>query len=594
MRLLASLTLLAAVAAAQAPLGDYQFVQLHLRGSRKPLARNLGGVITFDAGGSYTLRARMATGEAAAQPLTASGNFQVSPAGTVSMTNPAKADARLRVRSGDGGRFLLGSSVDSGEEDYDLFIAFKAGTGITAADVRGEYGAAYLSLARGDSAGLATAFVELEADGAGGFPHAAVNGHLASVDDTMRREQIMASTYAIRSDGTGTATFAEGSEVLARDREILVAPGGGLILGFSTSPAQRDIFIAVRKNPDVAAFLFRGPYWISELLAENDFEFNPEGARFGAAAGTASSNGDGTATVAQRVQMAGRRTNLTTLNRYYLGTGAPSMLGPALRVGLANIAFSDDFALFAGAQVGATGELALDHGIFVGVRQTRRSASGVFLDPAGIANSAAPVVPGASVAPGALITLTGSGLAASRVRATADPLLELGGVRVTFNGEAAPLRAVSPESIEAVVPSSTAPGLAAIQATVDGKASNVIEVDVASTSPALFSNTSGVGWAAAYHPDFAPITPARPAEPSEIVILTLAGLSSDLNDLAALFSGRPGEIEFAGAMPGFVGVYQINVKLPEELPPGESAAVAIRTADSFTDLAELPVKSARQ
>jgi uncharacterized protein (TIGR03437 family) len=35
------------------------------------------------------------------------------------------------------------------------------------------------------------------------------------------------------------------------------------------------------------------------------------------------------------------------------------------------------------------------------------------------------------------------------------------------------------------------------------------------------------------------------------------------------------EVQFSGLAPGFVGVWQINVKVPETVPPGNSVVVAI-------------------
>jgi uncharacterized protein (TIGR03437 family) len=35
-----------------------------------------------------------------------------------------------------------------------------------------------------------------------------------------------------------------------------------------------------------------------------------------------------------------------------------------------------------------------------------------------------------------------------------------------------------------------------------------------------------------------------------------------------LVNGTPGEVQFSGLAPGWVGLYQVNVLLPPELPPG--------------------------
>ena len=86
--------------------------------------------------------------------------------------------------------------------------------------------------------------------------------------------------------------------------------------------------------------------------------------------------------------------------------------------------------------------------------------------PAGVVNAAGLKAP---VAPGSVIAIIGSNLAAARIAASGLPLpTKLGGVSVVVNGYlAAPLFSVSPGQITAQLPYETAVGSAAV--TVNGK-----------------------------------------------------------------------------------------------------------------------------
>jgi uncharacterized protein (TIGR03437 family) len=86
----------------------------------------------------------------------------------------------------------------------------------------------------------------------------------------------------------------------------------------------------------------------------------------------------------------------------------------------------------------------------VGFGTPKFSGSGVYLNPIGVVNAAsfAPITN--PIAPGEVITLFGSGLAASSVNASSVPLpTTLGNTQVNINGIAAPLYYVTPTQIAA-------------------------------------------------------------------------------------------------------------------------------------------------
>ena len=85
------------------------------------------------------------------------------------------------------------------------------------------------------------------------------------------------------------------------------------------------------------------------------------------------------------------------------------------------------------------------------------SGTGVFLNPTGVVNAASNSPFTAQISPGEVISLYGTGFpAASQILTAPLPFpTNLGGIQVMINGVAAPVYAVSPGQVNAVVPYST-------------------------------------------------------------------------------------------------------------------------------------------
>jgi len=211
------------------------------------------------------------------------------------------------------------------------------------------------------------------------------------------------------------------------------------------------------------------------------------------------------------------------------------------------------------------------------VTQSSRPPS---FNAAGVVNAASFTGP---VAPGSLISIFGSNLA-NPGAASALPLpTNLGGVCVTANGSAIPLLYTSPTQINAQLP----PGLSgrvtlAVNSALQGQVSQGVQVQVNATAPAVFStNMSGLNWAELYHAeDFSLVTPSNPASRDKFLVLYASGLgavnpivpqgqagaasplSIATQTIGVQVGFTPYIVEFAGLAPGFVGVYQINLKVP--------------------------------
>jgi uncharacterized protein (TIGR03437 family) len=186
---------------------------------------------------------------------------------------------------------------------------------------------------------------------------------------------------------------------------------------------------------------------------------------------------------------------------------------------------------------------------------------------------------------------------------------QFNGVSVTFNGTPAPLFFVSPGQINLQTPFGVQGPTARIVVTNNGQASNTVEVPVAPTSPGVFSmNQTGYGPGAITHANFSLVNAQNPARRGEVVLIFLTGLgavnppiadgaagpgaeplarTTDGN-IGAFFDNVAGEVQFSGAAPNFVGLYQMNVRIPTTISTG-TVAVAIQTSNAFSDFVDIEV-----
>lgn len=201
--------------------------------------------------------------------------------------------------------------------------------------------------------------------------------------------------------------------------------------------------------------------------------------------------------------------------------------------------------------------------------------------------------PGAT-APNTIVSLYGAELAwGTRALDGGDlqgfllPLVLPGtGVRVAVNSIAAHIYFVSPRQINLLIPSSLKAGPAVLQLTLDGQTGPVILFTLSAAAPALYLQGERVAIAASLAG--ALYTPQSPARPGDWVILYATGLGAtkppagygeiargaaplaQMGDFRILLNGMPVEasrIAYAGLAPGFAGLYQVNLWLPDGTPP---------------------------
>lgn len=155
------------------------------------------------------------------------------------------------------------------------------------------------------------------------------------------------------------------------------------------------------------------------------------------------------------------------------------------------------------------------------------------------------------------------------------------GVNVLIGGIPANIFYVSPTQINFLIPSLWRPGHNDIQVVLNGIAGPIIPLELAATSPALFQLDATT--VIATHTDGSLITRSVPARPGDILTLYATGLGDTvppviysavatkaaaiqrLSEFTLLLDGLPLDaslILYAGIAPGFAGLYQINVQIP--------------------------------
>jgi len=194
------------------------------------------------------------------------------------------------------------------------------------------------------------------------------------------------------------------------------------------------------------------------------------------------------------------------------------------------------------------------------------------------------------IAPGQMLAILGGLLGpVEPVSAPAGDLpTTLGGVEVSFDGVPAAIAYASLFQLRVQAPYSlTVGGETSMQITFNGMVSDPVTLAVSDTMPGLYTiNGVGAGQLTAINQDGTVNSAQNPAAKGSVVVLYAVGLGAVDPSLAtgqaapasplstttasvfAYISGIVAPVEFAGAAPGYAGLYQINLRIPENVSSG--------------------------
>ena len=575
------------------------------------------GTITFDGGGNYSLVGTTVDNVATTglpQPLNVSGKYAIGSNGEGYLTNPIfPTDTNAYIYGAASQGVFTGSSTEAngdGNIFNDIFIAIPVGTAPTNASFTTPYQTGLLDFTAAGSTAIKNALFKLAPDGKGGFAAFTLNGQAANQSASTLTQSVTGATYNFIADGSANLTIplptgvTLANALLTGNRTMYQSADGNFILGWTAT--GYDIFFGVKAltTPATTA-LSKGLYFTTALEdAVNTFGVD---SYFGGNNNTGNSAGDGF--IHQRV-------NLPGVPSYDYGIDNQITLNADGTTGNATNGFTDNYGyeyVFGAAgqafvAIGTNGNYSL----VTGIHAANFSGAGVYLNPTGVVNAASLQPATSSIAPGELLVLFGTGFSSTtNITQGGQPFpLQLAGVTVSINNIACPIYYVTPTQLSVVVPyavASNQTGLANIQVTSNGVQSNVVQMYLTDAAPGSFAqNANGIGYAAATHALTGQlITPSNPVQPGEIISLYLTGLGtvtptvadgvvgpsnplswSDLYnagnltvyfDDSAAGSSDTGTISYAGLAPTLGGLYQINVKVPTTLTPGDDVYVEFLT-----------------
>ncbi len=587
------------------------------------------GTITFDGAGNYTVAATTVDNTVASgspQPLNATGTYAIGANGAGYVSNPlVPTDFNDYIYGAVSQGVYTGSSTESqGEGNIlnDIFIAIPAASAPTNASFTSAYQAGLLDFTGGGSSAIKNALFNLSPNGKGGFGAITLNGQAANQNADSLTQTVNGATYNFNGDGSATLTIPLPTGVSAVNalftgsKTVVQSADGNFVLGWTAG--GYDIFFGVKALTVTGTNSITSGLYFTAALEDSAGEFGSGTDSFyGGILGTGDSGGD--AVVHERL-------NVPEELSFDFGTdeiipvNADGTTGSDLN-GYQYV-FGDGGAAF--VAIGTFGNFSLQ----VGLHAATFSGPGVYLNPIGVVNSASFQPITASLAPGELIALFGTGLSTTPMSMQGGQAfpLTLGGVTVTINGIACPIYYVTSTLLSVLVPyevASNQTGLANIQVTSNGVASNVVQTYLTDAAPGSFSQSAnGIGLAAARHAATGvEITPASPAQPGETISLYLTGLgtvtpttndgalgpttplsTSDVwnaGNLAIFFNdyengeaGNQATIDYAGLVPGLAGLYQINVEVPTSgLVAGDNVYVEFVTDAADVNQIQIPYGS---
>jgi uncharacterized protein (TIGR03437 family) len=206
------------------------------------------------------------------------------------------------------------------------------------------------------------------------------------------------------------------------------------------------------------------------------------------------------------------------------------------------------------------------------------------------------------IAPSAFATIRGTNFAAAQVAPVVPLPTSLGGVTVSLAGVLCPLYYVSPTQINFIVPSQTSLGSYPLIVTANSQKVGPLNVTVTGEAPGIYQYGANRAVAQNFNDNYSLNSPSAPAAAGSTLIVYVNGigqvttppadgaetpfspLSHALYNHSATIGGINADILFLGLTPGWVGLAQANITVPD-LPSGDYPLVlTISGVDSTSAL----------
>jgi uncharacterized protein (TIGR03437 family) len=202
------------------------------------------------------------------------------------------------------------------------------------------------------------------------------------------------------------------------------------------------------------------------------------------------------------------------------------------------------------------------------------------------------------LSPGALASITGTGMGPSAQAADIPLPRILGGTFVAVEGVRAPLLSTSAGQIQIQMPGDLPAGISSVVVSTAGAMSNTLSADTWTTSPAIL---------AVVRADGSVVAPGNAPAAGEYISIYAIGLGAVTPDVPLGGDPAPGSlattiitpqlslgsasmnVTFSGLVPGYVGLYQVNAQMPAALPQGTSAQLTL-TDDGQVVSAQTPLQ----
>ncbi len=178
----------------------------------------------------------------------------------------------------------------------------------------------------------------------------------------------------------------------------------------------------------------------------------------------------------------------------------------------------------------------------------------------------------------------------------------VGDTRVLVDNRPAPIHFISPSQVNFIVPKET-PTSGTVEVIVERPstgqvlAAGIAEMDI--VAPAVFAGAGGRGQVAAINQDGTINSPSNPAPRGSVVTIYATGLgnlagspgdgvpadgqiltSGSLTVVVGTTAVPASAIKYSGLAPGLISVWQINVEIPNSVPPGNATAFGLRYRDT--------------